>query len=48
MDEIKREDFTEPMRQDKYGTSVISIQFTRGDINTLSIKLFDQRKAPKA
>ena len=38
VDEIKREDFKEPKRQDKYGTSVISIQFTRGSINTLSIK----------
>lgn len=33
---IKRKE--EPKRQDEYGTSVISIQFTRGDINTLSIK----------
>ena len=38
VDQIKREDFINPMRQDKYGTSVISIQFTRGDVNTLSIK----------
>lgn len=38
VDEIKREDFINPMRQDLYGTSVISIQFSRGDINTLSIK----------
>lgn len=38
VDEIKRNDFFNPMRQDKYGTSVISIQFTRGDVNTLSIK----------
>ena len=38
VDQIKREDYDNPMRQDKYGTSVISIQFTRGDINTLSIK----------
>ena len=36
--EIKREDFLYPQRQDKYGTSVISIQFTRGDNNILSIK----------
>ena len=38
VDEIKREDFKNPKRQDKYGTSVISIQFTRGDVNHLSIK----------
>ena len=38
VDEIKREDFDEPNRQDEYGTSVISIQFTRGLSNTLSIK----------
>ena len=38
VDEIKREDFINPERQDLYGTSVISIQFTKGDINTLSIK----------
>ena len=38
VDEIKREDFINPYRQDLYGTSVISIQFSRGDINTLSIK----------
>ena len=37
-DEIKREDFAEPKRQDEYGTSVISIQFSRGKSNTLSIK----------
>ena len=38
VDEIKRKDFKTPIRQDEYGTSVISIQFTRGSINTLSIK----------
>ena len=38
VDQIRREDFLIPHRQDKYGTSVISIQFTRGDVNTLSIK----------
>ena len=37
IDTIKREDFKEPKREDLYGTSVISIQFTRGDINTLGI-----------
>ncbi len=36
--EIKRENFTSPKRQDEYGTSVISIQFTRGMVNTVSIK----------
>ena len=38
VDKIKREDFDDPKRQDEYGTSVISIQFTRDDSNTLSIK----------
>jgi len=38
VDEIKRENFPNPKRQDMYGTSVISIQFTRGKTNTLSIK----------
>ena len=38
VDEIKRENFSNPKRQDEYGTSVISIQFTRGDVNHLSIK----------
>lgn len=38
VDSIKREDFTNPTREDKYGTSVISIQFTRDDSHTLSIK----------
>ena len=33
---IKRK--AEPERQDEYGTSVISIQFTKDDTNTLSIK----------
>ena len=38
VDEIKRENFPKPQRQDKYGTSVISIQFTRDNSHTLSIK----------
>ena len=38
VDEIKRENFTNPKRQDEYGTSAISIQFTKGNTNTLSIK----------
>ena len=38
VEKIKREDFREPNRQDRYGTSVISIQFSRGTNNTLSIK----------
>ncbi len=37
-DNIKREDFSSPERQDAYGTSVISIQFTRDESHTLSIK----------
>lgn len=38
VDEIKREDFDNPKRQDLYGTSVISIQFTKDELHTLSIK----------
>lgn len=38
VDEIKRENFPNPQRQDEYGTSVISIQFTRDNSHTLSIK----------
>ena len=39
VDEIKREDFRgKEDRQDEYGTSVISIQFTKDNRNTLSIK----------
>ena len=36
--DLKREDFTEPQREDEYGTSVISIQFGHGEFNDLSIK----------
>ena len=36
--DIKREDFKKPKREDEYGTSVISIQFTKDGTNTLSIK----------
>ncbi len=38
VDEIKRIDYPNPQRQDKYGTSVISIQFTKDPSHTLSIK----------
>ena len=38
VEDIKREDFKNPRREDVYGTSVISIQFSRGNTNTLSIK----------
>ncbi|MGN1200955.1 MAG: leucine-rich repeat protein [Candidatus Caccovivens sp.] len=38
VDEIKRDDFKNPKRQDEYGTSVISIQFTKSENSTLSIK----------
>jgi len=38
VEEIKRENFKNPERQDEYGTSVISIQFSRGKNQTLSIK----------
>ena len=36
--ELERKNFVNPTRQDEYGTSVISIQFTRDDSHTLSIK----------
>jgi len=35
---LDRSDFLYPMRDDPYGTSVISIQFDKGEFNTLSIK----------
>jgi len=38
VDDIKRENFENPERQDEYGTSVISIQFTRPKPNYVSIK----------
>ena len=38
VDQIKRQNFAHPRRQDEYGTSAISIQFTRNDPCTLSIK----------
>ena len=38
VNEIKRENFKNPFRQDEYGTSVISIQFSKDDTYTLSIK----------
>ena len=38
VDSIKREDFKSPERQDEYGTSVISIQFSRSNNNIISIK----------
>lgn len=37
-EEILRKDFPHPLRQDAYGTSVISIQFTKDKQNVLSIK----------
>lgn len=37
-DQLKRSDFREPKRQDEYGTSVLSIQFTRDKSHTISIK----------
>ncbi len=36
--EIKRENFPKPQRQDEYGTSVISIQFSKNENHLLSIK----------
>jgi len=38
IEDINRKDFSKPERQDEYGTSVISIQFSKGEKNTLSIK----------
>ena len=38
VDDIRRENFKNPTRQDEYGTSVISIQFEKDGTNTLSIK----------
>lgn len=38
VDDIKREDFKCPERQDEYGTSVICLQFKKGVYNKLSIK----------
>lgn len=34
---LNRDDFEITKREDKYGSSVLSIQFTKGDINTLHI-----------
>lgn len=36
--DIRREDFKVPYREDEYGTSVISLQFSKGDVNPVSIK----------
>ena len=38
VDKINREDFKTPSREDEYGTSVMSIQFSRGENSTVSIK----------
>jgi hypothetical protein len=37
-EKLNRKDFAHPEREDKYGTSVISIQFTKDLFSTLSIK----------
>lgn len=37
-EKLKRSNFSNPNRQDEYGTSVLSIQFTRDSSHTLSIK----------
>ena len=37
VDEIKREDFTNPDKQDEYSTSVLGIQFTRDKHSTVQI-----------
>ena len=38
VDEIKREDYTKPSREDRYGTSVMGIQFNKRGKCTVSIK----------
>ena len=38
VDQIKRSNFKNPRREDEYGTSIISIQFSRGKYNVTSIK----------
>lgn len=38
IDEIKRENFISPKREDEYGTSILSIQFDRNSSHNLSIK----------
>ncbi len=38
VEDIKREDYDEPQREDEYSISVLSIQFTRGIYNRVSIK----------
>lgn len=35
---LRRENFINPRRQDEYGTSVISLQFNKGEYNDVSIK----------
>ncbi len=37
-EKLNRKDFPRPRRQDEYGTSIISIQFSKGKRNVLSIK----------
>ncbi len=37
-DKLNRSDFRNPNRQDAYGTSVLSIQFSKNEYSTLSIK----------
>lgn len=51
VDEIKRENFENPERQDEYGTSVMSIQFSKTDedgLNVLSIKNRYNHSVPNA
>lgn len=38
VENIKREDFEKPKREDEYGTSVMGIQFTKNGKSTVSIK----------
>lgn len=44
--EIRRENFSQPKREDEYGTSVISIQFSRNESHFLSIKNRYNHKVP--
>ena len=35
--QLKRDDFKSPQKEDEYGTSVLCIQFRKGDVNDISI-----------
>ena len=38
VDKIRRDDFKEPEREDEYGTSVLDLQFDKGQVQRVSIK----------